>query len=1023
MFRKFLSCLPLLTLILIAGPADAGTPSPPAPAEPPADATESPRPEARIAQLQELRSNLKAFLTGEKLIEVPPAALFSVDLSDEQAVQRRVQELRRTVGITGAPAGPESRLRELEREVAALRLLFLSLPAEQRSTILAAEEAARTHKESADQLAQERSSAEAERGKAARSIEAAEEMARTARSSALRELASQRAILERVREELANRKVRWTTSLEERNRFYLETARRLSALASGNSPGEGSETARQRYEQGNGIWRDLVDRVFSQPASPEIGESVPVVPPVDEILLKPLSAEPDAQRYLDAHRKVVELHRSLLQVMEKGNEEERNHLYRLLLQSGELRSRLLQEYTRTGGALWTQSPGETFEDLLREIRIVPYRFIALFYARLVDIRQKATAGVSGLMDIFRQVLLFLALLALPYATYKALHHLRWKIDRARARLVTMRDHYPSAGSLALLLRRVNPYITWIIMLLGVFLTEALVANTDFVILGMVLPYASFYIVYRIFRIFASSLIGMVVYTGKLRALAAEQERIQRAVRRVGRFFFLAIAVLYATKVVVGKALVYGIVSSFMLYFGTLVLFGAARQWRGEIGETAVRVLSETAGERIRRLCTGKISSWVVCFPALVLVILAASGNRTLDWATRFDLLKRADAELFRRRLIGAADKETGDARPETHPERLPPEYLRWFDLHAPPPEKSAVETPEGIAPQLRALVEAWSEGQTEEHSVILFGDKGSGKTTLLHAFAEGLPVDRVIHAPLPSRLLSRDQVLAFFGERLGTDLSTGPPALYRAFTGTRKTVLLIDDAQNLFLSALGGFEGYRTLGDLINVQTDSLFWVAAINRRSWDYLEGVFGKNQWFRRVFEAPPWSDTDIRRLILSRHELSGLRLSYDTIIRAMQSSFEEAAVAQLEAQFFRLLWGQSRGNPRAAIVLWLSALSVARDGSLRVGIHRFQDFHALEDAGDDTLFVFSSIIRHENLAIEEIARVADLPERVVRHAIRLGVENGLVARFPDGRYRATPEAQSALNQYLERRNFLHG
>ncbi len=1026
---KFFSTLPLWISLLLALSANAGTaPSPAAPG-PPASVTEASGPEERLLQLRALRDNLERFLSAENLNGVPPSALFSVDLADEQAVQRRVRELRRTVETPGAPGAidnvpkvPGAPLRELEREVASLRLRFLSLPAEQRAAILDAGSAARTHKENAEQLARERISAEQERGNAERSIEAAEEQARTARSAALRELASRRAILERARGEMADLQIRWSTALEERNRFYQETARSIAALASLKSAGSDRDTIRGRYEQGNGVWRVLVDRIFSQLAMPEFGEALPGVPPANGALLDALSGEPEAQAYREAHRNLAALHRSLLTLREKRYGEERDHLYRLLLQSGELRSRLLQEYLRSGGRLWTRSPGATAADLLREVRIVPYRFIAIFYARLVDIRLKAAAGVSGLLDIFLQALLFLGLLAVPYAAYKGLNHMRVRLDRGRARLVAMRDRHPSAANLALLLQRINPYFPWIVMLLGVFLAETLVADTDLAEIGLLLPYASIYIGYRIFRLLASSLVGMVALTGELSPLAAEQERTRRTVRRVGRFFFLAVAVLYATKVMVGKALAYDITYVLLVYVGTFVLFAVAHQWRREIGETAARVLPEALGERFRRLCAGAISSWLSSFPALVLIGFSVSGRWMLEWASRFDLFKRIGAEVFRRRLEGAAGKGSGGAKPGARPEKLPPDYLRWFDLHAPPPEKALIEPGGGIAPQLRSLAEGWADGQAEEHSVILYGDKGSGKTTLLHSFAEGLPFERVIHAPLSARLLTRDQILAFFGERLGTDLSEGPAALHRAFNGTGKTLVLIDDAQNLFLSALGGFEGYRTLGDLINVQTDSLFWVAAINRRSWHYLEGVFGKNQWFRRVFEAPPWSDTDIRRLILSRHELSGLRLSYDTIIRAMQSTFEDATVAQLETQFFRLLWGQSRGNPRAAIVLWHSALSAAQDGALRVGIPRFQDYQAVEDAGDDSLFVFSAIIRHENLAIEEIVRVANLPERIVRHAVRLGVENGVVARFPDGKYRATPEAQFPLNQLLERRNFLY-
>ncbi len=69
-----------------------------------------------------------------------------------------------------------------------------------------------------------------------------------------------------------------------------------------------------------------------------------------------------------------------------------------------------------------------------------------------------------------------------------------------------------------------------------------------------------------------------------------------------------------------------------------------------------------------------------------------------------------------------------------------------------------------------------------------------------------------------------------------------------------------------------------------------------------------------------------------------------------------------------------------------------------------------------------MYSAIIRHENLSTEEIVTTTNLPEGIVRHALRIGMENNAIVRSADGRYRVTPEAQFFLSQLLERKNFLY-
>lgn len=966
--------------------------------------------EPHVRQLRDTRDRLIFFLSGKKPIDVPPEGLFTVDLANEEAVARRVKELSAKVTAAKSPPGA-SESRDLEVQIDRLRLEFLSLPKERRNALVSAQKAAREHSETAEELAQEQSSAQQEQDEATRSLQIAEEQARTGKSAGLRELAAQRAVVEKTRQDLAGIQVQWTTSLKERTLQYRETAEKLSSLAAVLAAEKTPQETRQAYLDVAEIWRGLVDRVFSGGSEAERYEPVPRIPPFSESLAGRLAGDPETKAYRAAYQDLSRQHDALIQLREKRFAEEKDNLYRLLLQSGRLRSQLLRESIRLGQVSSFGLSAVYFGDLLREVRIVPTRWVALFYSRMMDLRGQEGAGLIG---FFWQAALVLLLVALPFAAYFLLKRLGGWLDRQRVTLIRLRMSKPWAGSLALFLQRVNPYFPWVAMLLGVWAAGRWIRNTALAEAGAVLPYLSIYIWYRLFRIFVSSAMGIVAFTGGLHNLSALGERIDRTVKRIGIFFFLSLGVLHATQVVVGKALVYHLVSAIMIYLGIFVCAIAARQWRQEIVTTAERVLPGKVAGSIKGPCLGTASSWIASLPSLLLVLGTVAVSRSLEWATRFEFFKRIGAEIFRRRLEGTAAK----AQRET----LSREYLEWFDLYAPPDPSLLIEPETGIAGGIRASVTAWAKDETEEHSLVIYGDKGIGKSSLLQVVGKEFEGLRILHTSVPPKLCTREGVLSFFGKLLETDLSGGPANLVKKFSGGEKTLLLVDDAQNLFLASLGGFEGYRALLDLINARTKELFWCAAINRRSWDYLSGVFGVDHSFRNAVRVPPWSDADIRKLILARHRRTEKRLSYDAIIRATHSSGDYGMVAELEAQFFRLLWDQSRGIPRTAMLLWLSSLTPSGNGEMRVGIPRPTQARVLETTGEDSLFVFASIIRHENLSTEEIMATTNLPEGVVRHAIRIGMESHSVARSPDGRYRVTPEAQFFLNQLLERKNFLY-
>lgn len=84
---------------------------------------------------------------------------------------------------------------------------------------------------------------------------------------------------------------------------------------------------------------------------------------------------------------------------------------------------------------------------------------------------------------------------------------------------------------------------------------------------------------------------------------------------------------------------------------------------------------------------------------------------------------------------------------------------------------------------------------------------------------------------------------------------------------------------------------------------------------------------------------------------------------------------------------------------------------------------NFVVLNQLADESFFVFAALARHENLTTNEFIKVTDMKEGVVRHSLRIGLENGFVARSDvDRRYRFSVDGQYPVLNILKAKNFIY-
>jgi hypothetical protein len=173
------------------------------------------------------------------------------------------------------------------------------------------------------------------------------------------------------------------------------------------------------------------------------------------------------------------------------------------------------------------------------------------------------------------------------------------------------------------------------------------------------------------------------------------------------------------------------------------------------------------------------------------------------------------------------------------------------------------------------------------------------------------------------------------------------------------------------------------------------------------------------REALEA--WNEEQIRALIRRRLVASEIRATYqDLVVDRMEGVSAAATLLQTEEGYARLLWDYSDGNPRVALNCWLRSVVPDAPDRVRVRLFRAPDPDELERGGEPGLFVLSAIVNHENLTLEETARVTSYPVSLCRIHLDRFAEIGAL-HCERGRHRVTTRWQRPVIRLLKRRNLL--
>jgi len=650
----------------------------------------------------------------------------------------------------------------------------------------------------------------------------------------------------------------------------------------------------------------------------------------------------------------------------------------------------------------------SLERILLEFKLIPYKIRVNSELRVLEFREMVSGSFKGFLSLFKELILFLLLCFLPYTSRKGSRWLSHFVSDQRKRSFYLSFKSQFHRNLTFFLSKVNPFIKYIVGLVTLNVAYLILKDSSIREVAELIIFIRFYLYYKIFRLFIEALLKSFVAKNRGKDSKALTEKIQKTSFLLGIVFFIVVCVKEALRSILGESLIFVLLEPIFFWVLLSLFLFLAWKWRSEIASYLMSNFDHPSVQKLADLCQGGAALFI-CLPAVIGICFHILSNVFLRWVTQFDFAKKISARLLRVRIEGL--ETTNGSRDST-----PEDYIAQFQAARGKAEEELINANEKFISHLFSSVQKWVDGESEERTMSVYGPRGAGKSSTLGQLQKqfGAKGWETLRFSSEYRIHTKQKMEKLLEEAFGP--------LEESSENLTKKIILVDDAQNFFLSTTGGFEAFRYFLDYINNRRSNLFWVVSFNEPSWVYLNSVLGDNQYFRYQFKTPIWSEEKIYELIHRIHKETDFKLNYDDVFKTTSGQFDNSEMHPAEQRYFRLLWEQAHGIPGAAMSLWLKSVKASYQKNLTVCLPRENKVATFNSLNKDMFFVYAAFIKHDSLRIREAILATNLSEGIIRQAFLRGMEEGFLEK-EDEFYRISMLWFSDITRSLRGKNLIYG
>jgi hypothetical protein len=944
--------------------------------------------------------------------------LFEVDLADENAVQARIEQLKSELEAKqdAKPDKPDS-VDALKTEQSKLRLAFLVQPAENRLKLLEAEK-------KRVQLALDQDTAANDRDAAEQAVAAAEtarhkalEEAEAAESEAERSLAKERALVEKVKGQLATFRLTLTEQRSKENArsqavldMQLDFRRKIA------DPKLAPEIADALYDEIRQELRSGRNRF--QTAMENQGQTgkAPVFEPridLDSPAYSKFTEQVDDLRKAESE---IATDAAVLAQEEKADREDSLlSLAEVLKTNNDIRIELLPLLSRSKRSAELGLGRHGIQHLKFEIEQL--KLTAEFNVRQSLIRAKELPGKAS--DIFalgtvgwtllKLIALFWAAILVKKRSGGLLKKVR---DRIRAKKIdwSVKNFY---DRWLRLLAGIIPSVGLVVFLYLFFWIVGGKGQPEVQILRAV---ALAYAWYRVCYAIPHRYITQRVSSRRSEFPQELNDKILKSIRLAVRYgFFVALLLILASRTL-GRGYLYQLVVRFSWIGAVPIAVILLRRWREEIAVAYLNGFPDGRLVNAVKRAQEKKRGLLAVAAALLFVTARSARLGTQDALSKFKHTRKVFAFLFWRQLEKQSETV---GRPSEDLAALPEALRDSFAEEPVKPEHAIDHFPH--LDQMREALALWKQDGVGT-AVALVGETGMGRTSWLNELEKRDPLLNPVRSTIEKRADSEAEICRYVCELLDLPPMETARQVVRAARSGPKRILVLDHCENLVLRSVDGMKAYKAFSEIVGRTVPHLLWICSFSRYAWEYVESVLVTKSIFRSVYKLAPLEIETIERLIAKRMKHAGFEASYeDLIVERAEGAEFDSEILRTEERYRQLLWDYTEGIPRLVVHFWLRSLVMAQENKVKVRLFNAPSADELEELNEQSRFMLAALITHQNFTVREAAIVLNYSEQICDMILGFLCDKKFVEQ-QSGHYRVTSHWYRAVIRYLRRKHLLY-
>jgi hypothetical protein len=798
-----------------------------------------------------------------------------------------------------------------------------------------------------------------------------------------------------------------------RSQNYLENIKRLSQIEKKIKNNTQHNSDQEDYSFVVKLWRSFIENSFSNISEGLLPYALPPLSEEQNILIDSDMTESEKTNLELLHKKLTDSQKAYSLALETIRRNDLIEYNKALLYSGKIRSKLYQRLNATNDPLLDEFSIETLGDVWKEIQIIPARWYAVFYSKYLIFQQNLNTGSYGYVLIAKEIFI---LFLLGFFSFGFIWFFNKLINFFERRLDTFRGKIQMLNQqtfLKYILTIISKLLPLFILFLGIKLAKVLLEKSSFHEIVEILPYAVYYILYRMCIIFTGySIIKFrTLHTDKITYL--QQVKLLKTSISIYRFILTNVIILHTIDTIVGKAIIYDLYLKIYLFLGFIFNIYIAHSWIKEIFYEMCYIVS-VKFHKILKQSLKKPYGPLVSFIYMYIIILNYIYIFVKNNLDQFDFSKKISAQLFLSQI-----KKANSKKDKKNYVKLFPEYIQQFSNNI--KNSHIIENKDEFI-ECTKYISQWLEGDNTQNSIILYGVAGVGKSTILKKLKTKFASTKIETLKLDSKITSSDVLLNKLKKIIGGEASNLDLLIeeWRQKLDT-KIIISIDDIHNLFLAETNGFEAFKALMTIINSDIKNIFWCTTCHKYSWSYISKSLSQYQCFSKIIELKPWSAEELQNLILNSHDETIYKLSFDRIFFELNKQNLSNSIDDMKNMFFKVLWSKSNGNPSFTIQLWLKLLSCDYNKTIYVGLPEDIDSINFLDMPDEVLFICATIIKHEMLSFSQIQNIMHYEPNLVARNLKICLEKGILKQDIYNNYRLNSIQASNIMVSLKRKNYV--